>query len=861
MLDRASGSGTPKPLFRSDAEDGRFGAGHSNLTTSPDGVVSEKNRMKTALYRRTLPRWVTTSVCTLAAGIAFAQTPNWKATIAVDKPGAVINPQFYGMMTEEINHAYDGGLYGELIQNRSFRDDANAPVHWSLVQDNGATGTMRLEKAGGVTEALNASLKLEATVSGKGRVGVANDGFWGIPVRPNTSYRASFYAKSTNGAPITVAIESNDGKTIFAQAQVKGVGREWKKYTVTLKTGKVAPSLTNRFVVSTGQSGTTWLSFVSLFPPTYKNRPNGNRIDLMQLMLDLKPRFLRFPGGNYVDPGHYEWKKTIGPLENRPLGRREWGYPSSYGLGILEFMHWCEDLNMEPVLDVTVGRSWLPANGDVAPLVQDALDEIEYLTGDVSTPWGARRAADGHPTPMTLRYVEIGNEDFFDSKATYDARFAKFYDAIKAKYPKIKVIATRQDVDSRRPDLIDDHIYASVPAMRRASYNYDNYDRKRPKVFVGEWATIVGGMAANSGSPTPSLEAALSDATYLMGLERNADVIEMSCYAPLLVNVNPGARQWSTNLIGYDALTSFGSASYYMQKMFAENKGDRVLPLTLVETDSTPAAVPNPTGAVGVGTWRTQAEFKDAKVTQGTTVLFESDFSKPTSGWEFNKREWKVDNGVLAYTGDQENALATVGSVNWTDYTFTVKARKTGGREGFLIPFHVKSSGDLIWWNIGGWNNTRSALQRISPDGRNEFGNTDTTVETGRWYEINIEVSGQLIRCYLDGKLITEARDVPPAPLPAVYAGSNLDTKTGDVIVKVVNFDTAGQPVQFNLQGAATIRGEAKGSILSGQPQDINSVANPTKVAPQPFTINNAGKSFTYTFPPHSVSVFRLKTR
>ena len=824
--------------------------------------------MTRALYRPVvLPLLAAVSVGGFAANRVFAQTPAWQMTVRVDKPGAKISPHFYGLMTEEINHAYDGGLYGELIQNRSFRDDANRPVHWSLVQDGGATGIMSLEKMGGVSEALNVSLKLDATVSGGtsgGRVGIANDGFYGIPVKPNTTYHVSFYAKSTGKGPIMVSLESGDGQTIFARGQAKRIGRDWKKYTVALKTGKIAPSLTNRFVVSTGQSGTTWLSFVSLFPPTYYNRPNGNRIDLMESMAGLKPKFLRFPGGNYVDPGHYEWKKTIGPLKDRPLGRREWGYPSSYGLGIKEFLEWCDDLRMEPLLAVSVGRPWLPAKGDITPLVQDALDEIEYLTGDATTIWGARRIADGHPNPMKLRFVEVGNEDFFDPLATYNARYAKFYDAIHAKYPKITVIATRQDTSSRRPDMIDDHIYASVAGMRRASHNYDNYDRKRPHVFVGEWATVVGGMAANNGSPTPMLDAALSDATYLLGLERNADVVEMACYAPLLVNVNPGARQWSTNLIGYDALTSFGSTSYYMQKMFAQNKGDVVLPTTLTQTSGTSASVANPHGGVGVGTWKTQAEFKDAKVTRGTDTLFASDFTKPTTEWKFNQSDWKTVDGVLTYTGNRENSLALVtqnGAADWTDYTFTVKARKTGGAEGFLIPFHVQGAGDLIWWNIGGWNNTRSALQRMSPDGGNEFGNTETTVEIGRWYDIKVEVSGRTIRCYLDGNLITTATDTAPMPMPSVYAGSTRDKRTGDVIIKIVNFDDAPQSVRIDLQGVSKIGGSARGEILAGQPGDINTVDNPTNIFPKPFTINDVEKSFTYTFAPHSVSVFRLKTR
>ncbi len=777
-------------------------------------------------------------------------------TVNVAKPGAAINPGLYGLMTEEINHAYDGGLYGELVQNRSFRDNPNQPVHWSLIQGLGSVGAMTLDKTNGVNPNLNTSLKVDVTTPGK-RVGVANDGYWGIPVNPQTSYRASFYAKGSNdfAGPLRVSIENGDGSIAFAEARVVGITPGWKKYTVTLKTGKVAPSLNNRLVVSTQRAGTFWLSFVSLFPPTYNNRSNGNRIDLMQKLADMNPAFLRLPGGNYVDPGHYEWKKAVGPLEQRPLGPGAWGYPSSYGLGLLEYMEWCEDLKMGTVLAVTDGRGWLPADGDVGPLVQDALDEIEYVAGDARTPWGAKRAADGHPAPFSLHYVEIGNEDFADKRETYDARFARFYDAIHAKYPNLTIIATRSDVSSRRPDMVDDHIYASVSGMLRASHNYDNYNRAAPPVFVGEWATTVG-------SPTPTLKAALSDAAYLMGLERNADVVKLASYAPLLVNVNRGARQWGTNLIGYNALTSFGSPSYYMQVMFNHNKGDVVLPVVL--TPGAPEASATPIhshGGVGVGTWNTQAEFKDAQVVQGDTTLLHTDFGA-TSGLNKEDGTWNVQDGTLSQAGTQTPALATLGKADWTDYTYTVKARKLGGAEGFLIPFHFQNNENRIWWNLGGWGNTRSAFELVSGGSGVSFGNTNTTIETGRWYDIRIEVKGERIRGYLDDKLVVEAQEPAQPPIAeAIYGGASRDSKNGDIILKIVNAGEAPHVVQIDLQGAGRIANTAQGQFLTGEPNGVNTIEQPTKIAPQTLTLKAVGQTFTHEFPANSVSVFRIKTR
>lgn len=519
---------------------------------------------------------------------AFAQTPlPVRLTVNVDQPGAKIDPIFYGLMTEEINFSYDGGLYAELIRNRTFRDDAQKPVHWSAT----GSGSIALENDPVPGTALTTALKLDATsLKANARAGIANEGYWGIPVKPDTTYRASFYAKSNDGfkGSLTAAIESSDGATVFAKADVPRISTDWKKYTVTLKTSKAAPSATNRFVISTGAPGTVSFSLVSLFPPTYKNRPNGNRQDIMQLLAGLKPSFLRFPGGNYVEGPNYEnrwnWKATIGPPEQRPTHMSPWRYRSSDGMGLLEFLEWCEDLNMEPIVAVYAGLhidngANIVTGEALKPHVQDALDEIEYITGDTKTEWGAKRARDGHPQPFKLRFIEVGNEDWLNrGTASYDSRLTMFYDAIKAKYPNIKIISTMRSMDrtftyTRRPDFLDDHYYMTIPTALSQAHLYDNYSRSATKIFVGEWATN----NPRTGD-TPMMAFALGDAAWLTGLERNADVVMMNCYAPMFVNVNPGGRQWAVNLIGYDALNSFGSPSYYVQKMFSNNRGDVVLP-------------------------------------------------------------------------------------------------------------------------------------------------------------------------------------------------------------------------------------------------------------------------------------------
>jgi alpha-N-arabinofuranosidase len=291
----------------------------------------------------------------------------------------------------------------------------------------------------------------------------------------------------------------------------------------------------------------------------------------------------------------------VGPWEERPGHQSPWGYRSSDGLGLLEFLEWCEELNMEPVVGVYAGLH-LDGGRDIRtvqalkPFIQEALDEIEYITGDVTTEWGTRRAKDGHPAPFKLTYVEIGNEDFLNNGTrSYqgpEGRYAMFYNAIKAKYPNIQVIAT---VDPKVPhDVIDNHHYMSPNAAIRNAHLYDKADRSGPKIFEGEWASQERGVQRGF---TPSFQCAISDAVFLTGLERNADIIIMNCYAPLFTRVNPGGNQWKTNLIGYDTLTSFGSPSYYVQKMFANAKGDQVIPVSEIVPQTIPTPAPAPDSA------------------------------------------------------------------------------------------------------------------------------------------------------------------------------------------------------------------------------------------------------------------------
>jgi alpha-N-arabinofuranosidase len=516
----------------------------------------------------------------LSAAVGMGQSSVVTLNIQLDKPVHAVSPTLYGLMTEEINYSYDGGLYAEMVRNRTFQDHGFGGVaHWNIEHLGNSIASMAVDPAEGPSAALEHSLAIDVkSADTANRAGVRNEGYWGMALRPNTTYKGSLYAKadSTNVGPLTAdLINDNTGKSV-AMTTLPILSTEWERYEFSLTTGKVETSSENHLLLTIGHAGKVWIDLVSLFPPTYKNRENGNRPDLMEMMAAMHPKFLRLPGGNYLEGDQiderFDWKNTVGPLVDRPTHRSPWNYQSSDGMGLLEFLEWTEDLNIQTVLAVYAGYSLkgdhIPPGPALTPFVQDALDEIEFATGDTSTKWGAVRAKLGHPQPFPVKYVEIGNEDWFDRSGSYEGRYAQFYKAIKAKYSQLELIAT-MPLKRMKPDVVDDHYYKRADEFFTDVNHYDTIDRNGPKIFVGEWAT-------REGSPTTNMGAALGDAAWMTGMERNSDLIVMASYAPLFVNVNPGGMQWESDLIGYDALSSYGSPGYYAQAMFAKYLGTEV---------------------------------------------------------------------------------------------------------------------------------------------------------------------------------------------------------------------------------------------------------------------------------------------
>jgi alpha-L-arabinofuranosidase len=809
--------------------------------------------------------------------------------IDVDKPGAPIPPNFNGLMTEEINHSYDGGLLAELIQNRTFQDPSpqnggnRTPIHWAAV----GSGKISTDRDEPVNSALPLSLRLDLS---DGEGGVANDGYWGIPVRPDTTYTATFYAKGSGGfaGPVKASIRLDDGDVTVGEAETAQVTGEWKKYAVQLTTKPTSPTTAQaRFVLSAQGSGRVSLSCISLFPPTYKNTPNGLRPDIMQLLAELQPKFIRLPGGNYVEGSRiadrFNWKEMIGPPDQRPGHMGCWSYRSSDGFGLPEYLLWCKQLGAQPVLALfagyTLDKKYVNAGSpDMARYTQEALEEIEYVGGAADSEWGRRRAADGFPEPFPLRYVEIGNEDWFDRSGSYDGRFTEMATAIRQRYPNLKIIATAP-VKSFKPDLYDDHYYRGPRDLREMFSHYDKpTGPAEPLSFNGGgWSgrlldgtkSFVGEWAAHDGRPTTNLNAALADAAFVMGLERNSDVVEMQCYAPLLANVNPAdpvkhyprGWQWEYNLIGYDALGSYGSPSYHAQVMLAQNKGDVVLDSKLDVPPVNPPSAAAPHGMVGVGSYHTQVEYGDLTVTAPDgRVLLSPEQALETKQWTFAGEPWQIEDKSIRPSSGESESWALTGDAAWEDYTIKVRARKLGGPEGFIVIFHAADGRNYQWVNFGGWGNTLARTEAGVEGGRQPYGpSEDYAVETGRWYDLRLEVTGNRVRGFVEGKLVIDSTYKPRPESRGVYASATYARDLRTVIMKAVNAGSEPVDAAINVRGVASVEPLGTAIVLTGDADAVNTVSNPLRIAPQQETFANASTSFHRTLPAHSFTILRLK--
>ncbi|WP_407427699.1 alpha-L-arabinofuranosidase C-terminal domain-containing protein [Arcticibacter sp.] len=541
-------------------------------------------------------------LATCAVTTGSAQTPK-VFTIKANEIKAEVAPTMWGLFFEDINQGADGGLYAELVKNRSFEFDV-AGMGWKEIKDKDAEGSALYQNRGNANPANRRYVQLK---SESGRYGLANEGFKGMGIKQGMQYDFSVLARQHEGRSGSLLVELVDEKgTVIGSTSVKPASTDWAKYTASFVASATVPKASLNVVLT--EKGGMDLDMISLFPKdTWKGRKGGLRADMVQLLADMKPGFFRFPGGCIVEgrtlDERFQWKKTIGKPEDRELIINRWNvefkhrlapdYFQSFGLGFFEYFQLCEDIGASPLPILNAGMACQFNTAEVVPLdelqpyIQDALDLIEFANGPASSPWGKKRAEMGHPEPFNMTMIGVGNENWGPQ---YIERLKVFTKAINDKYPGIKIVNSSgtdpsgdrfdyldKELRAMNVDIIDEHYYRAPQWFLDNAGRYDSYDRQGPKVFAGEYAAQSVRIASPDNKN--NWHCAMSEAAFMTGLERNADVVVMASYAPLFAHAE--GWQWTPDLIWVDNLRSYGTANYQVQKLFSLNKGTHVVPVLL----------------------------------------------------------------------------------------------------------------------------------------------------------------------------------------------------------------------------------------------------------------------------------------
>ena len=606
----------------------------------------------------------------LSALTLHAQQHNM--VIQADQIGAQIQPTMYGLFFEDINYGADGGLYAELVKNRSFEFPQNL-MGWVTF------GNVKLMNDGPF-ERNPHYVRLGNSGHGHKHTGLENEGFFGIGVKKGAEYRFSVWARGEKQRIRVELIKNStmEENQVFAARDLEIDSKEWKKYEITLRSNLTEPKAHLRIFLTSG--GTLDLEHISLFPvDTWMGRENGLRKDLVQALYDIKPGVFRFPGGCIVEgtdlETRYNWKNTVGPIENRPLNENRWHYTfthrffpdyfQSYGLGFYEFFLLSEDIGAEPLPILNCGLACQFQNGnpeahvavcDLEPYIQDAIDLIEFANGDTSTTWGKLRADMGHPEPFNLKFLGIGNEQWGKE---YPERLKPFVEALRKAHPEIKIVGSSgpnsegdqfeylwPEMKKLKVDLVDEHFYRPEAWFLNSGMRYDSYDRNGPKVFAGEYACHGRGKKWNH------FNAALMEAAFMTNLERNADIVHMATYAPLFAHVE--GWQWRPDMIWFDNLRSVRTCSYYVQQLYALNKGTNVVPLNM---DGKPVAgVEGQDGLFASAVWDSESQSYIVK------VINTSDKAQPVelSFAGLGKKESLADGTITTFHSDNPDLDNTV---------------------------------------------------------------------------------------------------------------------------------------------------------------------------------------------------------
>ena len=807
----------------------------------------------------------------LAVMVAKAQI-----TIDVDanERGPQISPTHYGIFFEDINHAADGGIYAELIRNRSFEDGEGygkpaTMEAWSTFAASPSQLKARLIQSGKKVKLLNSAqgnaLELDVKASAEMPVCLVNEGFWGINVVQGRTYRLSFFAKGFYQGGVKATLCNKDGSTIYASTDVKvSFGKEWTKYTATLTATGNDPKA--QFALVFDGKGTIDLDVVSLFPPTFRNRENGLRPDLMQMLYEMHPKFMRFPGGCFVEgqispDNAFRWERTIGPIEQRPgHWNVNWGYRTTDGIGFHEYLQMAEDLGAKPLYVVNVGlwHGGLTPVDEIQPWIDECLAALEYANGDVTTKYGAMRAANGHPAPFNIEYLEIGNENNQpnpeqQSDHYYD-RYDRFRKAILAKYPNMHLIGNVVAWGDDNPkwesplpvDLLDEHYYRNPSWFAEAFHKYDSYDRKGPRVYVGEYAVTSGfGDLGN-------MNAALGEAVYMMGMENNSDMVPLNSYAPIFVNENDA--KWRPDMIRFNSHRVMGTPSYYVQMLMPQHLGSQVVKIhnnqflaNHSSNGSKKNAVTPAQSSIGFATWATAASFTTPSISNGEPL-------QPLSG------QWRTNSdGTMSQTSLGEQCVAVCPATLGDHYTARFRARKDNGGEGFMVVFNYVDPEHYSWVNFGGWGNTQHGVEIISGGGKSQIATKPGKIETGRWYNVTLQVSGDSLKCWLDNDLVFDT-ELKGDVRPGVFTSATIDDASGKLIVKVVNTSDEATMARINVSHF-NVKGAQLVSLRANDGLDENTLLQPTNIYPTNHELSPEGNMVEVEIPAFSLNIITLKNK
>ena len=810
----------------------------------------------------------------ITAGMMGLLTASAQVDILVDatQKAHQVSPMLYGIFFEDINHAADGGLYAELVANRSFEDSKTNTPCWSTFASPGADISAKLITEKLLNDRQHQALQLTINATPSAQACLVNEGFWGINAVMGQTYRLSFWARANYKGNVKVTLCDANGSQIYAETKESfTLNKKWTKYTASLTAKGNDPKAQLAFVFD--GKGSIDLDVVSLFPPTFRDRENGCRPDLANMLLELRPKFMRFPGGCFVEgqdspDNAFRWERTIGPIEEREGHlNRNWNYRTSDGLGFHEYLQLSEDLGAKPLFVVNVGiwhGGFTPVD-ELQPWIDECLNALEYANGDVTTKYGAMRAKDGHPAPFNIEYLEIGNENNQDDPRQqsdrYYERFKLFKDAVLAKYPHMhligNVVAWGNDNpkwnSSESVELLDEHYYRN-PAWFTDNYRkYDTYERGKSKIYCGEYAVTQG------FGKLGSLSAALGEAVFMMGMERNGDIVEMASYAPIFVNENNVA--WQPDMIRFNSSKAMGTPSYYVQKLMAHHVGTQNVatkvddsfaygPDAVVSRKMTPDK-----SRVGYATWGTKASYQFVEISESdkSDKLDESDKGETLRG------TWNVSDGVVSQTSMAEGCIYIDGHMVKTDhYRFKAKARKDGGNEGFMLVFNYQDPDNYCWLNLGGWGNTQHGLEQVVNGNKMQTATKRGRVEQGKWYDVEIEVDGDHVICLLDGKQVFDTQLKSNINTPGIFANAQMDDASGEMILKVINTGPESTTANIGIDGFNPTCGKII-RLASYSGDDENTLEQPTNVYPTEAVLPVGEKGFRTVIPAYSLNIFRLR--